>query len=87
MSPLTTVTLRPHHWTRIPGTNLLVRWDGEYAVNVHRGEIWDLAPLVRAGQVLAWARIADRPSLGPWPLLPLASRTTYRSAGYPGRAG
>lgn len=81
MSPPTMVTLRPHHWTPIPGTKLMIRWDGDSEVDVHRGQVWDLSPLVRADRVLAWARIADRPSLGAWPIVPLTWRTTYRSAG------
>lgn len=75
------VTLHPHHWTPIPGTNLLIRWDGDGEVRVHRGELWDLSPLVRPGPVLAWAQLADRPALGVWPIVPLARRAHYRSAG------
>jgi hypothetical protein len=80
MSLPTIVTLRPHRWTPIPGTRLHIRWDGDDEVRVHRAEFWDLSPLVRRGRVLAWARIADRPALGAWPIVPLTSRTTYRSS-------
>jgi hypothetical protein len=58
---------------------VLVWWDGDTQASVRRGEFWDLSPLVHPGRVLAWARIADRPRLGTWPIAPLTWRTTYRS--------
>jgi hypothetical protein len=70
----------PHQWTPLPGTNVMVRWDGEQEVTVRRaGEFWNLASLAVPGRVLAWVRVAERPELGAWPIGPVASRTTYRS--------
>jgi hypothetical protein len=64
----------------VPGTNVAVWWQATHKVTVQRrGSLWDLSPLVRPGQVRAWAKLADRPQLGPWPITPLPSRTTYRS--------
>jgi hypothetical protein len=74
------VRLVPGRWTPLPGTGVVVRWDGEREVVVQRkGEFWNLAPLVVPGYVLAWARLTGRPELGAWPIGPVASRTTYRS--------
>lgn len=78
MNAPTFVTLHPHRWTPVPGTRLLVRWDGEEAVDVRVDGVVDLSPLVRPGKVLAWVGIAGRPGLGAWPLVPLPRRTTYR---------
>lgn len=76
------IKLIPHRWTPIPDTNLVVRWDGEQEVIVWRcGGFWNLAPLVRLGRVLAWARLADRPDLGSWPIMPLTRRNTYGARG------
>lgn len=73
-------TLWPHRWTPLPGTRVVVRWDGEREVAVARTDgFWDLAPLAVRGRVLAWARLADRPELGVWPVVAIASRSTYRS--------
>lgn len=51
------------------------QWDG----------IWDLSPLTRHGRVLAWAAFTDQPRVRPWPLLPPARRTGYRSNSEGGR--
>jgi hypothetical protein len=45
------------------------QWDG----------IWDLSPLSPPGRVTAWAAFTDQPGVPPWPLVPLARRTCYRS--------
>lgn len=75
------VRLLPDRWTPLPGTNVLVRWDGEREVIVRRsGEFWNLAPLIVPGHVLAWVRLADRPELGDWPVTAIASRSVYCSA-------
>lgn len=86
IGPPTIVTLRPRHWTPIPGTNLLVRWDGDAEVSVHSGEFWDVPPPVRPGRTQAWARIVDRPALGMWPIIPAEPGTAGRPAGDPGEA-
>lgn len=75
-----TVGLLPGRWTPLPGTGLLVWWDGEQEVTVPReGGFWNLARLAVPGRVLAWARLADRPELGAWPIMPVVSRATYGS--------
>lgn len=75
-----TVRLAQHQWTALPGTTVVVWWDGEQAITVARqGEFWSLAPLAVPGRVLAWARLADRPELGAWPIVPLGRRAVYRS--------
>jgi hypothetical protein len=80
------VRLVPHRWTALPGTGVLVRYDGEREVTVvRRGEFWNLAPLAAPGRVLAWARLADRPELGAWPILAVASGALYRSRHSPDR--
>jgi hypothetical protein len=72
--------LRPGESVRVPGTNCELWWDGDQEVTVYRrGGFWDLSPLTRPGRVLVWERLADRPHLGWWPIVPLASRNTYRS--------
>lgn len=76
------VRLRPGQPTRIPGTGCELWWDGDQAVTVYRrGGFWDLSPLTRPGRVLAWQRLADRPHLGWWPIMPLTCRNTYRVGG------
>lgn len=66
----------------LPGTNVELRWDGEGEAALVRGTngIWDLSPLARRGRVLLWQRLADRPHLGWWPLLPVAVPRIYRAA-------
>lgn len=75
------IRLVPGEPTQIPGTRCEVRWDGEREITVYRRRdgLWDLSPLSRRGIVLAWQRLAERPHLGWWPIVPLTSRTTYRS--------
>jgi hypothetical protein len=72
--------LRPGVPVRVPGTNCELQWDGDQAVAVYRrGGFWDLSPLTRPGLALLKERLAERPHLGWWPIMPLASRNTYRS--------
>jgi hypothetical protein len=76
-----TVRLLPHRWTPLPGTNVVVWWDGDREVTVRRvGEFWNLAPLAVPGRVLAWVRLAGHPERGGWPVKAIASRAIYRSA-------
>lgn len=71
--------LRPGVPVRLAGTGVEVCWSGHGELVVYRrAGIWDLSPAVRPGRVLAWTRLVDRPQLGWWPLLPLATRTAYR---------
>lgn len=73
------VELQPHRWTAIPGTGVAVRWDGELTVTVERrGSFWDFTALARHGPVFAWVRLAGRPELGMWPIVPLAARRAAR---------
>jgi hypothetical protein len=75
-----TLSLSPGRWTAIPQTNLLILWLGTDVVTISRiGDAWSLARLVVPGRVLAWVAFAHRPDLAPWPIVPLASRTTYQS--------
>lgn len=75
-----TIRLVPHRWTPLPGTGVVVRWDGEREITVARvGGFWNLAPLAVPGRMLAWARLADRPELGVWPVAAIASGTVYSS--------
>jgi hypothetical protein len=76
-----TVRLLPHRWTPLPGTGVVVWWDGEREVTVRRlGEFWNLAPLAVPGRVLAWARLIGHPELGVWPVVAIASGAIYRPA-------
>jgi hypothetical protein len=75
-----TFKLVPGVPTLIPGTRCEVRWDGDQEIAVEQhGGFWDLSPLTRPDRVMLWERLADRPHLGWWPVVPLASRATYRS--------
>jgi hypothetical protein len=75
------VRLVPSRWTPLPGTGVVVRWDGEREVMVRRaGEFWNLAPLALPGRVLAWVRLTGHPELGVWPVVAIASGVLYRSA-------
>jgi len=74
------VRLIPGRWTPLPGTGVVVRWDGEQEITVARaGGFWNLAALVMPGRVLAWARLAERPELGVWPVVAIGSGAIYRS--------
>ena len=75
-----TMRLVPGRWTPLPGTGVAVRWDGEQEITVARaGGFWNLAPLAVPGRVLAWARLAERPELGVWPVVAIGSGAIYRS--------
>lgn len=73
------VTLLPGELTPLPGTRFGILWYGEGAAVVRQDEhgVWNVSPLVRHGQVLAFVCLLDHPELPPWPLVPLATRTTY----------
>ena len=75
-----TVELLPGVPTRIPGTRVELRWDGDRPTTLHaRAGKWDLHPLLSPGpaQLLAWQRLATRPHLGWWPLLPVLNPADY----------
>jgi hypothetical protein len=75
-----TLSLSPGRWTAIPQTNLVILWLGTDGVAISRiGGVWNLARLAVPGRVVAWVTFADRPDVAPWPIVPLASRATYRS--------
>lgn len=75
-----TVRLMPGRWMPLPGTAVVVRWDGEQEITVARvGGFWDLAPLALPGRVMAWARLAERPELGVWPVVVIGPGTIYHS--------
>jgi hypothetical protein len=87
-----TVRLVPGRWTPLPGTGVVVHWDGDQEITVARaGGFWNLAPLTVPGRVLAWARLAGRPELGMWPVIAIGSGAIYRSRSrperYPGPGG